>query len=198
MRLGNIVSKNKITAPIDFNVVTSIDDIDAELPTLVVGYDYVNKNYPDFDILDISLSENVYWTFKRTEKRDKFEKDLSWFISKTYNELVKDLVYISVDPIQQKKRTILKIIRKIYSLNDKVTYIDDNMVFIYSDKLIFSLDLKLYKFIGINTEKLINKLKNNSRLNVTNEDIGKEEKDILFFLNNKKMYVPFLIDLKGK
>ena len=198
MRLGNIVSKNKITAPIDFNVVTSIDDIDAELPTLVVGYDYVNKNYPDFDILDISLSENVYWTFKRTEKRDKFEKDLSWFISKTYNELVKDLVYISVDPIQQKKRTILKIIRKIYSLNDKVTYIDDNMVFIYSDKLIFSLDLKLYKFIGINTEKLINKLKSNSRLNVTNEDIGKEEKDILFFLNNKKMYVPFLIDLKGK
>ena len=64
MKIANILSTIKIEAPEDFNIVKSSSDLIDGLPTLIVGYDYVNKNYPDFDITNIELEPNVYWTFK--------------------------------------------------------------------------------------------------------------------------------------
>mgnify|MGYP003345070021 CR=1 FL=1 len=49
-------------------------------------------HYPDFNILDRCLNTDIYWTFKKTEKRDKFEEDLNWFISKVYKDLSNKLI----------------------------------------------------------------------------------------------------------
>src|ERR1035437_9321310 len=113
MKIANIVSKTKISVSDEFNVVKTMDEINHSLPTLVVGYDYVKKTFPEFDITNIQLKENVYWTFKKTEKRDKFEEDMNWFIYKAYHELVKNISYIFVDPIQYDNKTLIKITRKI-------------------------------------------------------------------------------------
>ena len=71
MKVANIVSNNNINVSEEFNVVKSMDEIIHGLPTLIIGFDYVNKNYPDFNILDIELEPNLYWTVKKTERRDK-------------------------------------------------------------------------------------------------------------------------------
>ena len=55
MKIANIVSNNNISVSEEFNVVKSIDEIIDRLPTLIIGFDYVNKHYPDFNILDIEL-----------------------------------------------------------------------------------------------------------------------------------------------
>ena len=110
MKIANIFSRSNIEAPQDFNVVTSFNDIIEGLPTLIVGYDYVNEHYPDFDITDICLGKDFYWTFRKTEKRDKYEQDLKWFITKVYVDLTNELSYIFVDPIQYKKKSLLKIL----------------------------------------------------------------------------------------
>ena len=97
MKVANIVSTNKISVSDEFNVVTSLDNIIQGLPTLIVGFDVVNKKFPDFNILSKQLGPNLFWTFKRTEKRDKFEEDLTWFMAYAYQEFVKGLKYVFVD-----------------------------------------------------------------------------------------------------
>lgn len=79
MKVANIITTQKISVSDEFNVVTAMGDIIHGLPTLMVGYDYVNKHYPKFDITNRLVEPNLYWTFKRTERRDKFEEDVEWF-----------------------------------------------------------------------------------------------------------------------
>ena len=197
MKIGNILSKDVVIAPKEFNIIGSLDDAIVGLPTLIVGYDYVNNNYPDFDITDISLGNNLYWTFKRTEKRDKYEEDLNWFIQKAYKNLVKEIIYIFVDPLQHQPKTLIKIIRKIYSLPNITTYVNDKMCYIYSEKLVFGIDLKLIKFVGLNLENVLQKIKKISGVFTTREDLLKEDRRVIQLLGNKDFYIPFLIYLRG-
>ena len=197
MKIGNILSKDVVIAPKEFNIIGSLGDAIVGLPTLIVGYDYVNNNYPDFDITDISLGNNLYWTFKRTEKRDKYEEDLNWFIQKAYKNLVKEIIYIFVDPLQHQPKTLIKIIRKIYSLPNITTYVNNKMCYIYSEKLVFGIDLKLIKFVGLNLEKVLQKIKKISGVFTTREDLLKEDRRVIQLLGNKDFYIPFLIYLRG-
>ena len=154
MKVANIVSSNNINVSEEFNVVKSMDEIIHGLPTLIIGFDYVNKNYPDFNILDIELELNLYWTVKKTERRDKHVEDLTWFINKVYNDLTKDIKYIFVDPLQYNSKSLWKIIRKIYSIKDLVTFVNGDMLYIYGDKFIFGVDLKLMSYIGVKKDKI--------------------------------------------
>ena len=106
MKIANIVSRQNVNISQEFNVVDSMDNIIHGLPTLILGFDYVNKHYPDFDVMERKLSDNLYWTVKRTEKRDKYEEDLSWFITKVLTDLISEISYVFVDPIQYNPKTI--------------------------------------------------------------------------------------------
>ena len=196
MKIGNIVSTHKLEVSEDFNVVKTMDDIIHGLPTLILGYDYVCKHYPDFDILEPQLAENLYWTFKRTEKRDKFEEDLSWFIAKTYADLTKDLSYVFLDPIQYKTRTLLKIVRKIYSLPYKISYLHGDMVYIYGDKYIFGIDLKLLAYLGMKIDKIKTKIIDISNVFLTRDQILIEYKKTISALENKVRFIPYLYSIR--
>lgn len=198
MKIANIVSNNKIDVSEEFNVVQSMDEIIHGLPTLIVGYEYVNKHYPDFDILDIRIENNLYWTFKRTEKRDKFQEDLSWFIRKVYDDLTKEITYIFVDPLQYRSRTLWKIIRKIYSLKKIITYVHGDMIYLYGEKYLFGVDLKLLSYIGLNSDKIRNKIKSTSAVFLGADEILIEYKNTVEELGNKVRYVPYLFSIKNE
>ena len=198
MKIANIFSVNKVNAPDEFNVVDSFSKIIEGLPTLIVGYDYVNKHYPDFDITNICLGPNLYWTFKRTERRDKYEEDLNWFIRKAYLDKVKDIIYISVDPIQYKENTIVKILKKIHQIHVKISYLKGDMVFIYGDKFIFGVDLNLLSYMGVNVDKIKNKIRANSYHFLENDSIFIEYKKVIELLDNKVIYIPYLYHLKNE
>lgn len=159
MKIGNIVSTSTVKAPEDFNVVKTMTEVIEGLPTLVIGYDFVDKAFPNFDITERALKLNVYWTFKRTEKRDKYEEDLSWFISNTYKELTDKLLYVFVDPIQYKSKSLIKIIRKISSLTKPITYVNGEMVYVYGDNIVFGIDLKLLRYMSVDVVKIKDKIK---------------------------------------
>jgi hypothetical protein len=197
MKIANIFSRSNVEAPQDFNVVTSFSDIIEGLPTLIVGYDYVNDKYPDFDITDICLGGNLYWTFRKTEKRDKYEQDLKWFITKVYADLTNELSYIFVDPIQYRGKTLVKIIKKIYSLKNIISYVNDEMIYIYGDKLIFGVDLRLLTYMGIDIEKIQRKIKAVSTVFLDNSDIFIEYKNTVSSLDNKARYLPFLYSIRN-
>jgi hypothetical protein len=197
MKIANILSTTKIEAPEDFNIVKSSIDLIDGLPTLIVGYDYVNKHYHDFDITNIKLEPNLYWTFKKTEKRDKFEEDLRWFIRKVYEDLTDKLIYLFVDPIQHKPKTLRKIVKKILSLNDVITYQHNEMFYVYSDNLIFGIDLKLLKYLGFNTDKIKEKIKSISNVFLIDDEILIGYKKCIETLNNRVRYIPYLYFIRN-
>lgn len=196
MKIGNILTNSKIVVSTDFNVVSKIDDIIPELPTLIVGFEYVNKNYPDFNITKIELKPNFYWTFKRTEKRDKYDQDLLWFVTKCYKDLVSKIKYVFVDPIQYNTRDLIKIYKKIKSINRKITYVNGDMIYIYGENLIFGLDLKLFKYVGTDVVSLKKKIKDNSDTFLEKNDILIEYKNTVGSLSNEIKYLPFIYSIR--
>ena len=195
MKIANIVSHSKVNVSKHFNVVESMDEIIHGLPTLIIGFDYVNKHYPDFDIMERKLGDNLYWTVKRTEKRDKYEEDLSWFMNKVLKDLVADVNYVFVDPIQYHGKVIRKIIRKIYSIENKISYQDGQMIYIYGEKIIFGVDLKLLKYIGLNPIKIKQKILQESSVFLGDSDILIEYKNSVEELDNKVRYIPYLFSI---
>jgi hypothetical protein len=195
--IANIVSKNSVNVPEDFNVVDSMDNIIHGLPTLIIGVELTELLYPDFDILDKCVEENVYWTFKKTEKRDSFNQDLDWFITKVYTDLIKNVNYVFIDLIQYRKQTLIKIVRKIHSLENIVTFVHNEMVYLYSDNIIFGLDLNLAKYMGMNVVKLKDKIKQISTDFLDSEEILIEYKNIVDILNGKIRIIPYLYSLRN-
>lgn len=198
MKIANIVSHQKVNVSQEFNVVESMDSIIHGLPTLILGFDYVNKHYPEFDVMDRKLSENLYWTVKRTEKRDKYEEDLSWFVTKVLTDLISEVSYIFVDPIQYNSRTIRKVIRKFHSMENKITYQNGQMLYIYAEKIIFGVDLKLLKYIGLDYKKIKEKIIRKSLVFLTNDKILIEYKKTVEELDNQVRYIPYLFSITNE
>ena len=198
MKVANIVSSNNINVSEEFNVVKSMDEIIHGLPTLIVGFDYVNKNYPDFNILDIQIEPNLYWTFKRTERRDKHSEDLSWFINKVYNDLTKDIKYVFIDPLQYKSKSLWKIIRKLYSIKELVTFVNGDMIYIYGDKFIFGIDLTLMSYIGYEKDKIKTKIKSKSPVFLEESNILIEYKNYIEELGYQIKFLPYLYSIKNE
>jgi hypothetical protein len=197
MKIANIVSTTKIDITNDINVVKSLDEITQGLPTLIIGWDYVKKNYPSYDIIERKLDKNLYWTFKKTEKRDLHEEDLYNFLQKTYKDLIKDIDYVFIDPIIMKRKVIKKILNKINKTPDIICYQHDNMLYIYGDNIIFGVDLTLTDFIGLDQNKLLTKIKNKSKYFLLKNNIFIEYKNKVENLDNQVKYIPYLYSIEN-
>jgi hypothetical protein len=150
MLIANIVSATNVNVSCDFNVVKSLDETVQGLPTLIVGWDFIKKNYPDYNIINRKLNENLFWTFKKTEKRELHEEDIYNFVEQSYKNLIKDITYTFIDPILFSRKNIVKIIKAINNTNKVISYKHENMLYIYFERYIFGVDLTFTEFIGQN------------------------------------------------
>ena len=198
MKIANIVTNNKVDVTDDINVVSSIEDIIPDVPTLVTSYEWLKDNYDDYDIYDKKLDDNLYWTFAKTERRDVFNKDVDEFITLSNRELVEDIDYVFLDLIQFHPTTINKIIRKIFSIEDIISFKYKDMIYIYGDKLIFGIDLYLIKYMGFDENRVEMKIKNISKEFLEGDEIFILYKDNMERLNNSVKYIPFLCAMKNE
>ena len=198
MKIANIVSVNDLNVSKDFNVVKSMDEIIHGLPTLVIGFDYVNKHYPNFDIFNNEIEPNLYWTFKKTERRDKHEEDLIWFENKIYTDLTNKVNYFFVDPIQYNYNSLIKIVRKLNSIDKPISFINGKMVYIYGDGFIFGVDLELLHFIGLNSNKIKDKIKTKSIVFLEDSEILIEYRNYIEELGLQVKYLPFLYFIRNE
>lgn len=194
MKVANIVSKTKVSVSNNFNVVNTIDDIINGLPTLIVGYQETKNLFPDFDVTNMKVTNSVYWTPSKIEKRSQFEESIDKFIDLIFLDLVKDIKYIFVDPIQYSNRKLWKILRKIYSLNNPISFKYNKMIYIYAENLIFGIDLDLIQYMGGNILKIIEKIKSKSVLLEENK-ILIEYRNNVGVLSDKIRYLPFIYSI---
>ena len=195
MKIGNIVSTTNINVSEDFNVVQSLDDIIQGLPTLIIGWDYVKKNYPNYDIIDRKLSDNLFWTFKKTERRDFHEEDIYKFVLNTYAGIVKNITYHFVDPFMLTRKSIIKILTKLKSTKT-IAYCHDDMCYIYFDNIILGFNLSFLEFIGLNREKIIKRIIEKTSIFLSKDNIFIEYKQRVESLDNQVKYVPVLYSIE--
>ena len=188
MKIANIVSTINITVSDDFNVVMALDDIIQGLPTLIIGWDYIKKNFPDYDIIDRNLGNNIFWTFKPTEKRDLYQQDLYNFINSTYKNLLVKVKYYFIDPFTLTRKQVRKIVQKILTSNDKISYLFDNMI--------IGINLEMLEFMGLNTDKIVSKIKSSDGIFLDKDLIFIEYKDKVEMLDGKVRFLPLLYSIK--
>lgn len=196
--IANIVSESLLNVPDEFNIVNSIDNIIPDLPTLIIGWDIIKSLYPDTDIQSKQINDNIFWTFRKRERRDIHEADLSNFIQYSYEYMVKDVQYIYIDIVHFNINKIRKIIDKIKQSDKIISYQSPKMVYICLENLIFGVDLRIYNYLGLNIDKLITKIKHISIDFLTDDNIFIGYKAYIERLNNQIKYIPYLQRVYGK
>ena len=194
--IGNIVTLDKIKVDDNFNVVNSFNEVIEGIPTLVVGTNSANDSYGNLNYIDRKIDDLNYWTFSKKEKRGLFEEDLFYFIENSYKNLTNRLEYIFVDVILFDDEKIKKIFDKIESYKDNISFLTDKMLYIYSDKYIFGIDLRQIEYIRGDIDKFIKKVKRFSKDFLSNNEILIEYKNNLGMLEDELKYIPVLYSMR--
>jgi hypothetical protein len=199
MEIANIVCKDVINIGPEFNVVESVDDIVyTNLPTLIIGYETVVDLYgvDNINVLKRNINKKTFWTFRRNVERKVYEPDLEDFMRYSYKKAIENINFVDLDVIQFNKQKLYKIVKKILSLKDPISYKSaNNVIYIYSENLIFGVDLNLLSFVGFDIEKAENKIKEKSLVFLEGNEILIEYNNYLERLNYDYKYVPFLYSI---
>lgn len=144
--------------------------IDTDLPTLLVGYNLTNESFPEFDITEPIIRDGLFWTFKRTERRDKYEEGLRRFIKYVFDNATNGVKYIFTDLMVMRPTTLIKIYRHLLS-SDTTVYMFDDRAYIYDGKdTVIGVDFYLFEYFGYSPEKLKFKIKTKAGSLITQRD----------------------------
>ena len=204
MKVGNIVNCNEEIDERYFNCLSIEEFLNTDvvknevmiLPTLIVGWDVVKKNFGDVSILSKMITPStedgyggIYWTFSKAEKRGIYEENLKEFKEKCYEDYIKKIKTYNIDPIVYNINTTEELCKKLSNLSGGVGYLfQERIVYIYKENSIFMVDLDLIKFIGFDDGFILKFLMDN--LSVFSEDLEEDFTEELKHLDIK--YVPYL------
>lgn len=197
MQIANIVCERKIKIDNKFNLINSIDESTPNLPTLIVGLDNAKKFGGKLSYLDRKLNPNTFWTFNRMEKRDLFEEDLFYFIEFSYNELLKDIKFNFIDLILSESKKINEVFDNIKINENVITFLYENMMYIYINHMIYGFDLRQVTYIGKSKTVFVDKIKDISTVFLQDEKILIEYKKELYMFNDEIKYVPFIYFIRN-
>ena len=197
--IGNIVTKTKFTINSRFKLVESYDDIIQGLPTLIIGYDAIKVIHPEFNILHHKINEDLFWTFRKNEKRDKFNEVVLTFVDYCFNKLVSGVNFLYIDPIHYSESKLAKISKKLNSCTNAFgVMVNDRVIYIYSDNIIYSFDIDVCEFTGIKREVLISKFSKLTNGFLDFEEIFIEYGNDIAALNDSIRYLPFLYSIDNE
>lgn len=165
--LANIVTaSNKINFDLPVNKCKDINGVDYSLPTLIIGYEIAKKNIEGFNILKkFYPKNNIYWTFKRTERGVDYESDLEKFYATVIYDYCDKFSYTLIDFYNVNFKVAKKLIEFARSDIDKLIFNENNRflyVFCEKYKTVFGFSLSTSKFFGIQRQKIVNLFKGNS------------------------------------
>jgi len=197
--IGNILSDKQIEYDPRIKTVGTLDEIDPTVPTLIIGWEKARDLFPeDFSSIEKNIKDEIFWTFKLIEKRNEYEIDLETFINYCFEYTVKNIEYIFIDPIQFRLKTIKKIIDKIKSIDNLVSFQHGDTLFIYGEGIIFGIDLHLLDFyFDIKKDKLKSKIKTLCKGTLLDDEILIKYKDYLARLDSIK-YIPYLHHIENE
>lgn len=197
-KLGYIVADRKPNNLKGFVEFTSnFSSVDSTKPVLIIGYKRAKELLGDkFNILDKNISKNVSWTFKKTEKRIDYDEDIDKFYKACINNIIYNIKYYYINIIKLKYNKIKKLYNIIFSNNKKYIYINNGMLYLKYNNCVMGISLTILQYCGINIDKIITRITNNSSNVVYNETtpfVKELKKEIG---NNKEYAIPYFMSME--
>lgn len=158
--LANIITtSNKIAFDLPVNKCKDMSCRDENLPTLIIGYELAKKYIEGFNILKKYYpKQNIYWTFKRTERGVDYENDLKSFYTTVITDYCNRNKYTFVDIVNIDMKTAKKLIKYAKSDDKKLIFNENNrFLYVYSEKYatVFGFSLSTSNFFGISPSKVM-------------------------------------------
>lgn len=193
MKIGNIITEENVTVNNHFNIYKKYDEVDNDLPTLIIGLDNIKKSGKDFKFSNRKLNEKLFWTFSKSERRILFEEDLFYFVEYCYKQLSKQNEYVFIDLILNTKDFLKEFFNNLeQQIENNISFITGHMVYILSNSKIYGINLNQIDFVGGNRNVFITNIKSYSSVFLTHEDIFIKYKNKLSMFNDEIKYIPLL------
>lgn len=170
VKIGNIVNFGKGKFGLThFNVLMDIDDVDNDLPTLLVGY-YEIKEQFDLNFFDKKIIGNLYWTFTKAEDRYHYNRDLSSFIDICEANLKSKINYTFINPLELKLSQIKRLITHLKSTQGLVVS-DGDMIYVWVEDKTLGFHTDMLELYGVEKERALRFLIENNYQILTDDEI---------------------------
>lgn len=183
MRFAHIITNDRIYPKLFVEMSTFNNcKINENELTLLVGVDLVKKYFPDFKLkfLDRRISDNVYWTFSKFEKRNVYEEDLENFYNMVYDRIPKDIRYFPVSLLSNGYNYYKRFLNYLSNGSPKVILVLNKEIYIYNNRTILGVSVDELDYVGISKGRVLDKLRTFSNVRIV------ENLDIL---NGKDKYL---------
>ena len=183
---GYIVSETKYNGlPNDIiKVVENESECTLDVPKLIIGLskakEYAQSKGFEFDILEHMFPDGNMWTFKKTEKREIYEENIIEFKNYIIKSISRNINYYYINIYNLKYKDIKRLYNILFNnkFNRNINYIfidKEMMYYCLENNNVIGISLGLIKYMGIDREKIISKIKS-----------GKNNS--IVFSSNKKLW----------
>jgi len=205
IKLGNIIFQQEIINKENIiNYYNNIEEKNNNLPTLIIGWKLTKNIFGEENvtILNKKIKDNLFWTFSKKEKQIDYNEDVEKFINQLPEDFIKNIKFEHIDPLIIKLNSLDQLLYYIFKKEDKKIncYVASNNTIYFSkvnsktekNNKIFSINLNVIDFLGWDRYLLINEIKNNSQLFIT--EINKNIEKVFKKIDNYYIYLPYLMD----
>jgi hypothetical protein len=133
------VIESPILKYVNFYDADDLGSIDKKLPTMYVGWDYVqDKISSEIDILESKINDKEFWTFAPEESMVHFLDRSRKFLKIVPESLVNHIEYVSLDPFFYEGDLNGKV-REVLG-KAEVVYLHNNAYFAYSGGTVYGVN----------------------------------------------------------
>ena len=192
--IANILTDEPFAEAELYNVVRDSNSLAPDIPTLIIGWEKTKELYPNASIIEWKVAENVYWTYGKYERRDKYETNVTKFQDLAFKKFIDSLEYVFYDVLGSDSRRFDSFILSLGNGIKKTIYVSGDMMYIYYDMRhkIIGLSLRDCDYIDETYKKRIfSAIYNNQSVNLlkNNDAISKE---VRFKARGRAYILPYL------
>lgn len=192
--IANILTDEPFNEGELYNVVRGKEELVPDIPTLIIGWERTKAEYPDASIIEWKVADNVYWTYGKYERRDKYEVNIKKFQDLSFKKFVESLEYVFYDVLLTPPERFESFLASLGSDNQKTIYVTGDMMYLYYNgtNKVVGLSLRDCDYLNEFTKKRIfSSVYNSNTVNLlkNNDEISKE---IRYKAKGRAYILPYL------
>ncbi len=192
--IANILTEKKFSDYELYNVVSDKASLIDGIPTMVIGWEYTKKMFPEANIVDWIVEDGVYWTFGNREKRSVYEERVAKFKELATDSFIKSINYRFISVITSKKEEIADFIGKVETEGGTTAYYTNGFVYVYipSSCVVYGLSLREMDYVGKNPKMFLSLLAKEENVSMVSagENLSNE---VRYSFRNRDYIIPYIL-----
>ena len=192
--IANILTEKKFSDYELYNVVSDKASLIDGIPTMVIGWEYTKKMFPEANIVDWIVEDGVYWTFGNREKRSVYEERMAKFKELAIDSFIKSINYRFISVITSKKEEIADFIGKVETEGGATAYYTNGFVYVYipSSCVVYGLSLREMDYVGKNPKMFLSLLTKEENVSMVSagESLSNE---VRYSFRNRDYIIPYIL-----